>query len=342
MNPREIVLAQIRHRETPVVPYTVNCDNIAAELDAHYGNAQWRDRITPYILRVAAVETGRRLPTGQPGYERDPYGSEWRVDRLPFHLEIPALPKPSFKGHRWPKPEEFFLGPKETAEAKKFCREHKGEHFLRAALGWGLFESSWGLRGFENVLFDVVAEVDFYEELLDRITDQFLAYIEHTCATLPEADAIMFGDDWGDQRGVIVGPDRWRQLFKPRYAKLYAAAHKHGKLVINHSCGSIIDIIPDLIEIGLDVMESVQPEARDMNPYALKKQFGDKIAFWGCLGSQLTLAFGTPAEVKAEVRHLRKEMAVGGGYILAPAKPLQQGMPIANAAALLDELALNG
>lgn len=95
-------------------------------------------------------------------------------------------------------------------------------------------------------------------------------------------------------------------------------------------------IIPDLIEIGLDVLESVQPEAADMNPYELKKKWGDKIAFWGCLGSQSTIPFGTPREIHEEVRRLCREMGIDSGYILAPAKPLQPETPTANAVAVIE------
>jgi uroporphyrinogen decarboxylase len=94
--------------------------------------------------------------------------------------------------------------------------------------------------------------------------------------------------------------------------------------------------MPDIIEIGLDVLESVQPEARGMNPYELKKKWGDQITFWGCLGSQSTIPFGTSEQIHAEVRRLRREMGHGGGYILAPAKALQPGTPKANAVAVVE------
>ena len=149
-------------------------------------------------------------------------------------------------------------------------------------------------------------------------------------------DAIWFGDDWGDQRGIIIGPKRWREYLKPRWAKIYAAVHRHDMFVIHHSCGSVADIMPDIIEIGLDVLESVQPEAAGMNPYELKRQWGDKLTFFGGLGSQSTIPFGTPEEIRAEVRRLRAEMGRDGGYILAPAKSLQPGTPTENAVAVFE------
>jgi len=210
----------------------------------------------------------------------------------------------------------------------------QSESFTLINVGWGLWESCWGIRGFENALMDCVAEPDFFVELLDRLTDLYLAQLE-LCADIP-ADAFMFGDDWGDQRGVMIGPERWRRYLKPRYARIYEAARAQGKIVISHCCGSVVDIMPDIIEIGLDVLESVQPEARGMNPYELKRSWGDKITFWGCLGSQSTILFGTPAEIHSEVQRLRREMGKDGGYILAPAKPLQPGTPVENAAGVVE------
>jgi uroporphyrinogen decarboxylase len=181
---------------------------------------------------------------------------------------------------------------------------------------------------------DFIAEPEFVEEALDRLTELYLQFVAYT-VDLP-IDGILFGDDWGDQRGVIIGPERWRKFLKPRWAKIYEAVHAGGKIVMSHSCGSVVEIIPDLIDIGLDVLESVQPEAAGMNPYALKKQYGNDITFWGCLGSQSTIPLGTPDEVTREIRHLAAEMGKGGGYIMAPAKPLQPETPTENAVAIIE------
>ena len=343
MKPRDVILAQIHHCETDPVPYTLPFEeNVGDRLDTFYGGDQWRDRLQTFIKGTGVVDTMRREPTDREGYHRDPYGSVWRLDRRPFHLESPGLIAPSFEDYRWPQPEEFFADEERVAEARTFCEEAKGEFFLTAGLGWGLFETSWGIRGFENVMMDVIAAPDFYAELLDRITDQFLAYVDFTCRSLPDVDAIMFGDDWGNQRGVMMGPERWRSFFKPRYARIYEAVHARGKLVISHCCGSVVDIMPDIIDIGLDVLESVQPEARGMRPYELKRKWGDQITFWGGLGSQSTIPFGTPEEIQAEVRRLRGEMGRGGGYILAPAKALQPETPTENAVAVVEAFTSKG
>ncbi|MHC4200284.1 MAG: uroporphyrinogen decarboxylase family protein [Planctomycetota bacterium] len=333
MKPRDFVLEQIHHRETRPVPYTLGIEGEVAEgLDEHYGGPSWRERLVPYIVGVGAVNTDPReeLPDGR---TRDAYGAVWRTDLRPEHLETPPLAKPSFEGYDFPAPERFLGSPEGKERSRKACEE-KGDSFLLAGLGWGLFELSWKLRGFENALVDAVAEPDFYEEMLDRLTELYLAFVDYS-ADLP-VDAMMFGDDWGDQRGVILGPERWRKFIKPRWAKIYQAVHDCGKLTISHCCGSVEAIMPDIIEIGLDVLESVQPEAADMNPYELKKKWGDKITFWGCLGTQSTTHFGTPEGIRAEVGRLCREMGACGGYILSPAKPLQPGTPVENAAAALE------
>jgi len=332
MTYRETVLAQISHEETHPVPFTLGFEgDVALRLDEYYGSTEWRKKLIPYIANISTVDTMPRSRVDDMR-ETDPYGVIWRMDRRPWYLEKAPLDKPSFEGYEFPKAEAF-MRPDRKEQAKVICEEHK-DKFLIAHLGWGLFEISWSLRGFENILMDAAMYPDFYDEMLDKIMNLYLAFVEFT-VDLP-VDAIMFGDDWGDQRSVILGPDLWRQFLKPRWAKIYDAVHAGGKLVITHCCGSIASIMPDVIEIGLDVLESVQPEAEGMNPYELKKQYGDKLTFWGGLGTQSTIPYGTPESIKAEVHHLCTEMGRGGGYILSPAKPLQPETSAENAAAVVE------
>ncbi len=332
MKLRDCVFDAIQHRQPEQVPYTLGIEpEVAAKLDAHYGTPAWRERIQPFLTGVGAVDTDLKRPLDEAHYT-DAYGGVWRSDRLPWHLETPPLKEPSFDGYDFPTPETFFR-PDWKEQARAAIAEGR-DTFWVGSLGWGLFERSWNLRGFETILTDAIEHPDFFEEVLDRLTNLYLTFVDYT-ADLP-IDAIHFGDDWGDQRGIIIGPKRWRKFLKPRWAKIYERVHQHDKIVIHHSCGSVANVIGDCIEIGMDVLESVQPEAAGMNPYELKRKWGDKITFWGCLGSQSTIPFGTPGEVRAEIRRLRAEVGAGGGYILAPAKPLQVETPVENAAAILE------
>ena len=336
MAPRDYVLEQILHRETNPVPYTLGFEgSVEAQLDEYYGTDRWRDRLTPYMVRVATldIDTVQKNRVSETHF-RDAFGALWRDDRRPFHLVEPALKAPSFDGFTFPSADRFLVDlEKRKADARRVCEE-QGDRFQVVHIKWGLFENSWRIRGFEDALVDAVTAPDFYAELLDRLTELYVALVK-VWEDVP-ADAIMFGDDWGYQQGVILGPERWRRFIKPRWAKVYEEVHAQGKYVISHCCGSIADIMPDIVEIGLDVLESVQPEARGMNPYELKKAWGGQLTFWGGLGSQSTIQFGSPEEIKREVKRLCAEMGKGGGYILAPAKGLQPGTPVENAAAVVE------
>jgi uroporphyrinogen decarboxylase len=334
MKPRDVILESIHRREPPVVPYTLHFEGgTDLELDAYLGTTSWRERLVPYIVSVAPVHTDIRIPIDS-AHELDGYGGIWRVDRAVWHLEKPPLAQPSLEGYAFPTVETFYK-PEWKTEAQAVIAQNP-DSYIMANLGWGLFERSWNLRGFENLLLDAISEPDFFEEVLDRLTELYLKLVDLTAA-LP-VDGILFGDDWGHQQGIILGPKRWRKFLKPRWAQIYGRVHDHGKTVFHHSCGSVAEIMPDLIEIGMDFLESVQPEAAGMNPYELKCRWGDQIGFWGGLGSQSVIPFGTPDEIRRETRRLRTEMGRGGGYILAPAKPIQPGTPVQNAAALLEVL----
>lgn len=320
------------------MPYEISfVPEVRQRLDEHYGGPEWADRLVRHVAGVSAVDLSKMTPIeGRQGFRRDPYGGTWNWTALPFHIDKPALTEPSFDGFTWPEPEAFFEPDERIAAGRETLAAHRGQRYLIAHMGWGLFESSWGIMGFENALAAAAGDEDFYAELLDRLTEQYLVLLEHTLATFPDVDAVMFGDDWGDQRGVILGPDRWRRLLKPRWAKLYERVKAKGKTVISHCCGSVVDILDDVVEIGLDVLESCQPEAAGMNPYELKRRWGSKLCFYGGLGSQSTIPYGTPAEIRAEVARLVTEMGAGGGYILAPAKFLMVETPTENAVACVE------
>ncbi|MBN1352493.1 hypothetical protein JXJ21_24050 [candidate division KSB1 bacterium] len=332
MTPRDLVLEQIHHRETSPVPYTLYFEgDVAERLDGFYGSTAWREQLVPYIVQSSVIDAIREKPVSET-HTRDIFGGIWRHDKRPFHLETPAITTPSFDNFVFPTSDMFEDQDILNSALKSF--EANPDSFHVAGIGWGLFEQSWRLRGYENALMDAVTEPDFYSELLDKIAALYLDFINR-CADIP-ADAIMFGDDWGDQRGVILGPERWWKFIKPRWAKLYEAVHAQGKLAISHCCGSVADIMPDIIEMDLDILESVQPEAAGMNPYELKKRWGDHITFWGCLGSQSTVPFGTPEAIRREVNRLCVEMGKGGGYILSTAKALQPETSTENAVAVFE------
>ena len=331
---KERVIAQIKHEETDRVPYHLMFDpgsNIEERVDEYYGNNVWRSKVDNAIFQLPLPSLGINIDLDADRFT-DAYGTKWRLDRRPFHIEKTALSRPSLDNFQFPKVSDLF---DEDFEKKSLqLIEQQKDNFVVAAYGFGLFERSWVLRGFENVLMDVVDNTDFYEELLDKLLDHQMEILERLLK-LP-VDGIWFFDDWGYQQGVLIGPARWRKLFKSRYEKLYRRTHDSGKYVLSHCCGSIDKILPDVIEIGLDVYQSVQPEAKNSNPYDLKKKFGKNITFWGGLGSQDMIPFRSPSEIKDEIRNLCQNMSKNGGYILGPSKEIQPETPIENIIAVIE------
>ncbi len=331
------VISAITHEETALCPYTFGWapdSDIAERLDRYYGSDDWRRSFHNYIVRCGGVEDGRRPNEEGPVFRKDYFGSVWRADRRPIYMVEAVLKGPSLRGYRFPDIDLFLTSDWER-EVRAALQEN-ADCFTIVYAGFGLFERSWALRGFAEVLMDCVAEPQFYADLIAALAEEHMDKLLDRLLDLP-VDGIYFSDDWGDQRGVIMGPERWREVLKPHYARLYARVKRAGKLVLHHCCGSIVDIIPDVIEIGMDVLESVQSEARGMNPYELKDRFGDQLTFWGGLGSQSIIPFGTPEALREEIHKLAAYMRRGGGYILACAKDLQPETPTENAAAVLEE-----
>ena len=155
--------------------------------------------------------------------------------------------------------------------------KEKGDKFVVVNLGFSLYERAWTLSGMENFMMAMAADPPFANLLLDRILDFNLQIIE--CACSYDIDAMMFGDDWGTQTGLQMGPAMWRDYIKPRISRMYRAVKSRGKNVFIHSCGKVDEIFPDLIECGLDMFNPFQPEVMDV--YDVKRKFGNKLGFFG-------------------------------------------------------------
>jgi uroporphyrinogen decarboxylase len=149
-------------------------------------------------------------------------------------------------------------------------------------------------------------------------------------------DAVEFGDDWGSQRGLIMGPRLWRRFILPRVKRLYGAVRAAGKKVFIHSCGDVDELFDDLVAAGLNVFNPFQPEV--MDTFALAKKYKGRLAFFGGISTQRLLPYGTPDEVRRGVRHILKTIGAGGGYIAAPAHDTPKDVPVENLVALIETL----
>lgn len=197
-----------------------------------------------------------------------------------------------------------------------------------------IFERGWAIRGFEETLMDMLADPEAIGILFDRIT----ALRIEQARLLVDAgvDVLMLGDDVGMQTGMLMHADTWREHLKPRLAKVIAAATEiRPELpIFYHSCGNATDIIPDLIEIGVTVLNPLQPECVDHQ--LVKRLYGDRLAFWGGVSAQRNLSFGTPEQVRAEVKACIEALGHDGGYFIGPNHLIQSEVPWENILAYME------
>ncbi len=203
-----------------------------------------------------------------------------------------------------------------------------------AGMAMTIFEVAWQIRGFNELLTDLITQEDLASCLLDRITKLRIFQAERFAEA--GADVIHIGDDVGMQDRMMINPDFWRKWFKARLARIIESARKIKPDIFffYHSDGYIEPIIQDLIEIGVNALNPVQPEC--MNPGKLKKLYGDKLAFWGTIGIQHTLVFGTPEEVELEVKSRIETVGKDGGLYLSPTHVLPPEVPYENIFAFVE------
>ena len=182
-------------------------------------------------------------------------------------------------------------------------------------------------------MMDFIDHPAFVRELLDTIADYNLAQVDE--ALTYDIDAVYFGDDWGQQHGLLMGPRLWREFIRPVLARMYARVRETGKYVIIHSCGDVDELFGDLTAIGLNCFNPFQPEVMDVG--ALVETWRGRLAFYGGISTQRTLPYGTPEDVRAEVRRLIS-LGRDGGLILSPAHAVEGDVPLENMLAFIDEV----
>jgi uroporphyrinogen decarboxylase len=209
-----------------------------------------------------------------------------------------------------------------------------GEYYIVGVTVTTVFETAWALRGLEKILMDFVVN----PELADRILEIPFRYHLSAAKRLVQmgVDMIWIGDDVGGQHGMVISPDHWRTFLKPRLAEFIATLKDMNPdvKIAYHSDGNIYPIIPELIEIGLDVLNPIQPAS--MDPAKLKREYGSKLCFWGSIDEQQTLPFGNPDEVRREVLTRLDTLGKGGGLIIGPTHHVQLDTPMENFWAMTD------
>lgn len=218
------------------------------------------------------------------------------------------------------------------AQTVKNLKEYTDAYVLVTI--WGShFEKANAARGIENFLADLAGDPEYAQKMLDFIIHKNMVMLENIIHT-PGIDGILLGSDWGSQNDLLMSPDCWREMIAPGERKEYELVHSAGVDVWLHSCGDIRKIFPEIVELGVDALNPIQPECMDV--YELKEKYGDKITFWGGISTQRTLPYGTPEDVAEETKKLTAALSKNGGYIIAPAQEIQADVPFENLCALID------
>ena len=322
---RDLVYAAIEHRPGCAVPYDIALTveymkEKSGWLIDKYGTQKILDDLgSGKITRLQALSLsiGNHLVFINPPW--------WEWGTLEREFTQPDTPKSYPKAKGYGSYNDFF----KNAE---YLRSNYDVYVLAAI--WGShFEKAHFCRGIENFLYDIAADPVWSETLLNQIIARNLVMLENIldCESI---DGILLGSDWGTQNDLIISPDTWRQMIAPGEQREYDMIHSAGKHVWIHSCGKVDKIIGDLVQMGIDVLNPVQPECMDISK--LKQEYGGRLTFYGGISTQKTLPYGTPDEVRIETLRTISEMSKNGGYITSPAQGIQTDVPDENLQALIE------
>jgi uroporphyrinogen decarboxylase len=367
MTHRERVLAAVNHEPTDRIPidfggtyattiYHASYERLKRLLGLEHETeivSKTRPLAVPHssVLERFDVDT-RYLALGayegdQKDIDEDNYLDEWGttwqksggghylyVDGPFFGIKHPDLAL--LENHAWIDPDNpgYYRGLAERAAALR--RDTDCAIILNLPVG--IVHQAQFLRGFADSLKDFYRHCDFAHRLYENLTDWWVRIADNAlAAAAPNVDLMFFGDDLASQQGPLFDPVVYREFIKPHHRRMVGVAKAHGVKAVYHSCGAVSSLIEDLIDIGADALNPVQVSAKDMDPAHLKAAFGSRITFWGGINTQSVLPFGTPDEVRCEVRRIIDCLGRDGGYVLNSVHNIQDDVPTENIVAMFDE-----
>ena len=345
MTSKQRVMDAIDHKETDRVPLDLwVTKEVMGKLCAHFRTDQADDVMEELGVDIRVVEPeyiGPPLEESPEGLVKDIWGVIRRrvnysdgnyleVEHYPLEGDISIS---DMENYPWPDPDyyDYSVIPKACEKYGDYAILNVGNRLNRTSV----LKAAIYLRGMQQLMMDMALNPPLVEILLEKISDYYLAHNERIFkAGEGLIDIFMMGDDFGTQKGLLISPEMFRRFFAPRLKEFAAQAKSYGLKVMLHSCGSIRELIPDIIEIGVDILNPIQANAKGMIPEELKEQFGDSISFHGGIDIQNTLPFGTAEDVEREVKDRIRVLGKNGGYILASTHNIQADTPVENILAM--------
>jgi uroporphyrinogen decarboxylase len=348
MKPRERVQAAFAHSEPDYAPADYfSTPEIQTALLDHFGVSDddaLRDRLGTDIRYVNPPYIGPPLPQ----YEDGSVMNEWGVLKKPMPNEYGDYAEPvNYPYAKWTTVEEAEGFPWPSSDwydydaVPDLCARYPDLAIATGSTSVQDFinNTAYG-RGVEQVLLDIALEDPVFLFIVEKRHRFYMEVIERTLeAAKGRIDFVFCGDDFGSQRGLLISPTSFDRLFADKKKELFDLAHSYGARISHHCCGSSVKLIPRFIEIGMDALQTIQAQAVGMNPYELKKEFGDELTLHGAVDVQGWLQRSSPEEIEREVLHLMEEVGAGGGYILSPCHNIQPDTPTENVLALYRSVA---
>lgn len=350
LSPRERVQLALSHQVTDRVPIALICSGFEGDTRqalADYLKVDPSEGIDRYLEQFVDVTTvapayrGPALGRRADGAYEDMWGA-WRapcsygrgVYYEICHYPLAEIEEPAdLARHRWPQADWFDYDTFPQAIAAATARRD----YALCLAGGNPFERTWWMRGFERTFLDMVERPDVFHEIMRRVTDFYIAFCRCALQAAGRPIELVFtGDDIAGQRGMLMSLAMWEEHIKPYHVRLNRAIHEFGAKVIYHSDGGVMEVIPGLMEAGIDALQALQFSADGMEPAVMKARYGDRLCFEGGVSVQTTLPFGAATEVEAEVTHLIQTLGRGGGYILGPSHAIQSGTPPENIVAMFE------
>jgi uroporphyrinogen decarboxylase len=343
MNSRERVLCSLAWQEPDRVPIqTYLTPEVAERLRAHFGGRDVLECLGVDFRTVGPAWKGKTRPSHD-GITYDLWGTGYRTVQhgsAGAYSEAVVLPLAELRTmedverYPWPTPDDF-----DYSVTPAQCERWSGFALCLGSAGYpDILNGVSRGRGMEQVVTDIATRDEVGLAIIDRRVDFSYDVLRRGLkAARGQADILCLGEDCGNQNGRMFSPRDFEEVFRPRLQRFYDLAHEFGAKAMMHSCGDTHAIMPTFIEMGLDVLDAMQPEPPGMDPETIRTACKGRLAFCGLLSTQRTLPFGTVEACRAEARHRLDVIARGGGYIFAPAHCIQPDTPLENVLAVYEE-----